>query len=125
MPLDAEAWKKRAALWDAMWRYMDAIHDDYLPSEPFYQAFTKMLIVNTMFHSFQRGQTSSVTEIARRSGVPRQTVVRKLAELTNQGIVERRGRRYIPIASFFNRPGSTLRFRKRRAIIKQALEDSA
>lgn len=122
MPLNSTGLKHRNDMWVALFQIMESLRDDYLPGEPFYAAFTKIIIVHSMFQPYLRyGRASSVTEISRRTGVPRQTVVRKLAELVQQGIVEARGRRYVPVASFFNQPGSTRKFAKRRAMLKQAL----
>jgi DNA-binding transcriptional ArsR family regulator len=121
MPLNHERLQQRHLMWVGLFRAMESVGNDYLPGEPFYQAFTKIIIVHSMFYSALNGRTTSVSEISRRSGVPRQTVVRKLAELTKKGIVEQRGRRYIPVLSFFNQAGATRRFEKRRALLKQAL----
>jgi IclR helix-turn-helix domain len=122
MPLNSTGLKQRNDMWVALFQIIESLRDDYLPGEPFYAAFTKIVIVHSMFHPYLRyGRASSVTEISRRTGIPRQTVVRKLAELAEQSLVEARGRSYVPAASFFNQPGSTRKFEKRRAMLKRAL----
>jgi hypothetical protein len=120
--LDPKLVKERNDLWVTLFKVLESLRDDYLPGEPFYQAFTKILIMHIMFQPFIRsGRGSSVSDLSRRSGIPRQTVARKLEELTQQGIAEQRGRLYVPIPSYFNGPGSTLKLERRRVMLRQSL----
>jgi hypothetical protein len=109
-------------MWMAILQILESIRDDYLPDEPLHQAFIKIVL----FHAackldFYQGRSGTVTELARRTGVPRQTVVRKVEELVAAGIMEKQGRGYLPARSFIATAGGAGKYEKRRALLLQAI----
>jgi DNA-binding IclR family transcriptional regulator len=59
--------------------------------------------------------------LARRTGVPRQTVLRKVDELVAAGIMEKQGRGYVPARSFIATAGGAGKYEKRRVQLLQAI----
>lgn len=115
--------KERNVLWLTIFKIMESLRDDYLPGEPFYAAFTKIIICHRMFQVYYRtGRGASASDLSRHTGVPRETVTRKLKELERQGIIEQQGlRRYVPHLPYFDTPEGFVRFEKRRAMLFEAL----
>jgi DNA-binding transcriptional regulator YhcF (GntR family) len=122
-PLDPAIVMQRNELWVVLFKCLEGLRDDFLPGEPFYQAFTKIIIMHHMFQPyFHNERGSTVTELARKTGVPRQTVDRKVGEMVKQGIVEPRGRKFVPVLAYFDANQDSLRkFQRRREVLLRTL----
>jgi hypothetical protein len=87
--------RQRLVLGRMMIDIMRTVHGAYAPaSEPFGVTLETCFIGLCIAVGDLQGMPFSVAKIAAYMGVPRTTVIRKLAQLKSWGLIDREGRRY-------------------------------
>jgi biotin operon repressor len=115
--------QQRYALVEAIVRLTESYRDDYLPGSTTWDAFALVLICQKMLAMHAVGREASASSLARSSGMPRTTVLRRLAQLKKIGAVEQHGRRYLMSSAYLNRPVALQGFKRRLAILRKTAEE--
>jgi biotin operon repressor len=115
--------RQRNAVVEAVVRLTESYRDDYLPGSTTLDAFAVVLICQKMLAMHAVGREVSASALSRAVGMPRTTVLRKLAQLKKIGAVEQRGRRYLMSSAFLNRPAALQGFKRRVAIVRKTTEE--
>jgi DNA-binding transcriptional ArsR family regulator len=117
--------RARRVVGDLIIELLESARDDFKPCMPLWQFVMHVLIVGKMLTLHERGREASASDLSRLTGIPRTTVQRKLRELSKEGVIERCGRRWIIVPSFFNTPHVIKGFRRRQVIVSLAREKMA
>jgi len=123
-----ELFRERNTLWVVLFKAMESIRDEFFPGEPFYQAWTKIILGHHVFQIHMRlGRGASISELARRTGVPRQTVVNKMSEMVEKGFMKTThdSRHFAPADFMYTMNQSQVeKHRKRQALLLEVLTKS-
>jgi biotin operon repressor len=111
--------RQRYALTEAIVRLTESYRDDYLPGTSTWDTFALILICQKMLAMHAVGREASASALARSIGMPRTTVLRKLAQLKKVGAIEQHGPRYLMATSYLNRPIALQGFKRRAAILRK------
>ena len=105
---------------------MRTVHDAYVPaSEPFGVCLETCFIGLCVAVGDLDGRPFSVAKIAAYVGVPRTTVIRKLAQLESWGFIYREGRRYYLREEKVNSPIGMRKYKRVRDILNRATAELA
>jgi len=102
------------------------VHDAYVPaSEPFGARLETCFIGLCVAVGDLDGRPFSVAKIGAYVGVPRTTVIRKLAQLESWGFIYREGRRYYLREEKLNSPIGMRKYKRVRDILNRATAELA
>jgi hypothetical protein len=114
--------RARRVVGDLIVELVETCRDDFMPDMPLCEFFSYVLIVSKIATLHERGREASTSDLSRLTGIPRTTVQRKLRTMLKEGAIERCGRRWIIVPSFFNTPLVIKGFRRRQVIVSLARE---
>jgi biotin operon repressor len=118
--------QQRLVLCRLMIDIMRTVHGAYVPaSEPFGVCLETCFIGLCVAVGDLEGRPFSVAKIAAYMGVPRTTVIRKLAQLKSWGLIDREGRRYYLRENTFNSPIGIGSYQQVRSILNRATAELA
>jgi len=105
---------------------MRTVHEAYVPaSEPFGVCLETCFIGLCVAVGDLDGRPFSAAKIAAYVGVPRMTVIRKLAQLKSWGLIDREGMRYYLRQKTFNSPVGMRTYQQVRSILNRATAELA
>jgi biotin operon repressor len=132
MALAQDHWRKvekarqRLVLCRLMIDIMRTVHEAYVPaSEPFGVHLETCFIGLCVAIGDLDGRPFSVAKIAAYMGVPRTTVIRRLAQLKSWGLIDREGRRYYLREKTLNSPLGMRSYQQVRSILNRATAELA
>ena len=117
--------RARRVVADLIIELVETCRDDVMPGTPLCEFFMYVLIGGKILMLHERGREASASDLSRLTGIPRTTVQRKLRTMLKLGAIERCGRRWIIVPSFFNTPLVIKGFRRRQVIVSHAREKIA
>jgi hypothetical protein len=118
--------QQRLVLYRLMIDIMRTVHDAYVPaSEPFGARLETCFIGLCVAVGDLDGRPFSVAKIGAYVGVPRTTVIRKLAQLESWGFIYREGRRYYLREEKVNSPIGMRKYKRVRDILNRATAELA
>ena len=118
--------QQRLVLYRLMIDIMRTVHDAYVPaSEPFGARLETCFIGLCVAVGDLDGRPFSVAKIGAYVGVPRTTVIRKLAQLESWGFIYREGRRYYLREEKLNSPIGMRKYKRVRDILNRATAELA
>ena len=118
--------QQRLVLYRLMIDIMRTVHDAYVPAnEPFGVRLETCFIGLCVAVGDLDGRPFSVAKIAAYVGVPRTTVMRKLAQLESWGFIYREGRRYYLREEKLNSPIGMRKYNRVRDILNRATAELA
>ena len=106
--------RKRYVMTDTVVRLTKEWRDENIPGAKTWEAFELALILHRMLEVHQRGREASALDISRAIGMPRTTVLRRLAQLKQMGAVEQHGPRFTVVPAFMNAEHKIEGFKGRR-----------
>jgi len=110
---------ERHAMAETCIRLIEAIRDDYMPGVRTWDALALLIILRKMFDLHTTGRTASASALSRAVGMPRTTMLRKLAQLKKIGAVEQHGLRYAMSPTYLNSPTMLWGFGRRAALVRR------
>lgn len=110
---------QRYTLMEAIVTLTESYRSDYLPGSSTWDVFGLVLICQRMLAMHAVGRAASASALARSTGIPRTTMLRKLAKLKKIGAIEQRDPRYLISTAYLNRSKALQGFKRRVAILRK------
>jgi biotin operon repressor len=118
--------RQRLLLCRLMMNIMRTLHETYVPGDEAFGTHLEIVFIAMSLAIGQiEGKPFSVAKLAAYMHVPRTTVIRRLNQLQNWGLIERQGHQYHIHAKTLNSLIGMRSYHKNRRILKEAHEQFA
>jgi hypothetical protein len=114
--------QQRLSMLESFYQMVSDARSDYCPWMSDAEFAETAIIIKRIADRHLRGEMPTESMLSRLTGIPRQTLHRKLMPLVKRGVLVRDGHRFAIAPEYFNKPQMIAGFRRRLLMLRETTD---